>query len=84
MKKLLTPLLSMTAACLLLFSASSCTREYKCECVMTYSGVPGLPDSTVRDYPITDTKKNAKSMCEANSNTYKDGNITTVERCYLW
>jgi hypothetical protein len=51
---------------------------------MTYSGQPGLPVGQVREYSITDTKKNARSTCQASSKTYDDGNIHTVEDCDLF
>lgn len=63
---------------------SSCTREYICQCTIKYSGEPGLPDSTVREYEIRDTKKKAKSTCEANSGTYTTGNIKTEETCKIF
>lgn len=74
----------LVVACLLTISFTSCTREYICQCTVKYSGEPGLPDSTVREYEIRDTKKNAKSACEANSGTYTTGNIKTEENCRLF
>lgn len=67
-----------------LFAFSSCVQEYTCKCTMTYSGQVGLPEPTTRDYPIKDTKKGAISKCEANSTTYTEGSITTVEDCEIW
>jgi hypothetical protein len=63
---------------------SSCTREYICQCSIKYTGAPGLPDSTVREYTIKDTKKKAKSTCEANSGTYTTGDITAEEECHIY
>ncbi|HRO41507.1 MAG TPA: hypothetical protein PL009_01640 [Flavipsychrobacter sp.] len=63
---------------------SSCTREYICQCTIKYTGEPGLPDSTVREYEIRDTKKKAKSACEANSSTSTTGNIKTEETCKIF
>jgi hypothetical protein len=51
---------------------------------MTYSGQPGLPVGQVREYSITDTKKNARNACQANSKTYDKDNIHTVEECDLF
>lgn len=51
---------------------------------MTYSGNPGLPDVTTREYKIKDTKKEADAKCTANSATYQKDGITTVEECKLW
>lgn len=63
---------------------SSCTRDYICRCTIKYSGEPGLPDSSVREYEIRDTKKKATSACEANSGTYQTGNVTTEETCKIY
>ena len=84
MKKRFTTLLLALPALILLLSFASCTREYTCQCKMTYSGAPGLPEGTVREYPITDTKKKARSSCQAASGTYDDGGIHTVEECDLF
>lgn len=63
---------------------SSCTREYICQCTLTYSGKPGLPEPLVKEYPITDTKKNAISLCEEKSRTYDDNGVHTEEVCEVW
>lgn len=84
MKKRFTSLLTAVAALFVLFAATSCTREYTCQCKMTSSGQPGLPAPVTREYPITDTKKNAESACKAKSNTTNAGGITTVEDCDLF
>ena len=77
--------------CLLLFVAfagitamSSCTKNYTCHCDITYSGVPGLPDSTFKEYSITDTKSGAKSKCSGESLDKTQNYIHTVEKCYLY
>lgn len=84
MKKYFTSLSIAFSALVLLLSASSCTREYNCQCKMTYTGAPGLPQGEVREYPITDTKKNAESACKGSSKTYDNGGIHTVEDCDLF
>ena len=84
MKKIFTFCSALTLAGLFLFGNSSCTREYTCQCIMSYSGVPGLPDSTTREYTIQDTKKKAQDLCRGNSKVYQEGNITTREECDLW
>lgn len=84
MKKILTFILTFGLCSGLIISAGSCTREYTCQCVMTYSGSPGLPDSTVRDYTIRDTKNNARDLCQGNSKVYQEGTIVTHEDCDLW
>ena len=65
-------------------SVSSCHRKYICHCNIVYSGVPGLPDSTSKEFDITDTKSDADSKCKAESGTYVNNNITSVETCYLY
>ena len=63
---------------------SSCTREYICECKISFSGKPGLPDTITQEYPLRDTKKKAQSLCEANSSKKEESGITTIEDCYLY
>ena len=72
-------------------SMSSCVKNYTCHCDITYTGVPGLPDSTNNEYTISDTKANAKSKCSSQSGTFTNntqspemGTITTTENCYLY
>ena len=77
------PLL-LAAAFVILTGFSSCVREYTCQCTVTYTGQPGLPDSSLQEYPIKDTKKNAKSLCEANSYTSTESGITVTEKCELY
>ena len=84
MQKASTTVSLVLSGLVLLFLFSSCTRDYICQCTMTYEGKPGLPDSTLREYPITDTKQNAKKECEANSRTYESNGIITYEDCKLF
>lgn len=63
---------------------SSCVRDYTCQCTVKYSGAPGLPDSSTREYAVRDKKSKAKSTCEGKSGTYQTGNIKTVETCRLY
>ncbi len=81
--KLLNSLL-LSAAIITIVSATSCTKDYTCQCTIRYTGAVGMPDSTVNQYPIKDTKKGAKSACESKSATYTNGSITTVETCQLY
>jgi hypothetical protein len=68
-----------------LIGFSSCVREYTCQCVIKYSGQPGLPDSVIKEYSIRDTKKKAKSLCQGNSTApVTNGGITTEEVCDLF
>ena len=67
-----------------IITSSSCVKKYICHCNINYSGVPGLPDSTTKEFDISDTKSKAKSKCEAESGTYNNNSIKTVETCYLY
>lgn len=71
-------------AFLTITSMSSCVKEYLCQCTITYSGQPGLPEPETIEYPIKDTKKNAQSVCEANSATAQNGATKSVEECKLY
>lgn len=63
---------------------ASCTREYTCQCWISYSGAPGLPDSTLHEYTIRDSKKNAKKLCKDNSFTTEHNGVATKEDCALY
>lgn len=63
---------------------NSCTKKYTCQCAITYSGYPGLPDSTTQSYYITDSKSGAKSKCSGESGTYDNNGIHAVETCVLY
>lgn len=78
------PSLLLALAFVSLVGMSSCVREYTCQCGITYSGQPGLPDSTTKEYTVKDTKKKAKSICEGNSFTSEQNGIKTTEHCYLY
>jgi hypothetical protein len=83
MKKRFTSFLFALSAMILLF-ATSCTREYTCQCKMTYTGAPGLPQGEVRSYKIKDTKSGAESKCKEDSGEYDRDGIHTVEDCDLF
>lgn len=74
----------LVAALLVMITMNSCIHDYTCECEISYSGKPGLPDTLTRDYSISDTKKKAKSICEGNSKTTDLEGVHTVENCYLY
>lgn len=80
----LRTLLLLAIAGITLITTSSCVREYTCQCQIVYSGQPGLPDTLIREYPVKDTKKKAKSACEANSTTSDNNGIHTEEDCHLF
>ena len=63
----------------------SCPQEYTCQCVVKYTGTPpGITDSALHEFAIRDTKKEAKSKCEANSTTTSQDNVTMTEKCRLY
>ena len=72
-------------------SMSSCVKSYTCHCDITYSGVPGLPDSTNQEYTISNIKSTAQNECANASGTFtnttqspEQGTIKTKENCYLY
>jgi len=83
-RKFFRPVFFSAALFLSLFGAQSCTREFTCQCVIKYSGQPGLPDSVIREYPIRDRKGTAEDLCSANSNTSVNNGIRTEETCELF
>lgn len=65
--------------------ASSCVKKYTCQCVVKYSGSPGLPDSSIHEFDIHDTKKAAESVCKDESYDHSEPNgIKTTETCKLY
>jgi hypothetical protein len=80
----LRPSLLMAILFVSMVCMSSCVRKYICHCEISYSGQPGLPDTVIKEYDITDSKSNAKSKCEAESKTASANNINTVENCHLY
>lgn len=81
--KLRTALLVAIASVSIL-GLSSCVRDYVCQCEITYSGKPGLPDTLITSYKLTDTKKNAETLCQENSTESEEDGIKTVEVCDLY
>lgn len=84
MKRFILPVVTLLFLSIFCIAFSSCTREYTCQCTITYTGQPGLPEPDMREYKVKDTKKNAVSKCEGNSETSEINGITTVEDCKLW
>ncbi len=73
------------SALTILLSFSSCVREYTCQCTIKYTGQAGLPPDVRREYPIRDTKGQARDLCQGNSQKPKEqGGITTEEVCDLY
>lgn len=63
----------------------SCTQEYICQCSIKYTGnPPGLPDSSIVEFKIRNTKKEASTQCKANSTTVTKDGITLIETCQLY
>ena len=67
-----------------IITSTSCTKKYICHCNINYSGAPGLPDSTFKEYDITDTKDKAKRKGEGESGTHTNNFIPSVKTCYLY
>ena len=69
---------------------SSCVKTYTCHCTIVYTGNPGLPDTTVQEYTIKDTKAVAANKCLNASGSYsntgnpENGTINTTENCYIY
>ncbi len=76
--------LLFSAAAIFSLSVASCTKDYTCQCTISYSGAPGLPDTVVRAYTIRDKKTEAQNLCRANSSTSTNSGITTDESCELF
>jgi hypothetical protein len=76
---------SLVALCfVMMVFMSSCVRDYICRCETVYTGQPGMPDTLVKEYDVTDTKKNAKADCVNASNSSEKDGIKTVETCDLY
>ena len=80
----LRPFLIAAVAFISVICMSSCTRDFTCRCTFSYSGVPGLPDTTQTEYTINDTKAHAKSLCEGGSNVTDKNGVHTEENCALY
>lgn len=63
---------------------SSCVKDYTCQCRLTFSGKPGLPEPQIREYSLSNTLKEAKQECESRSRTYEVDGVRTVEECELY
>ena len=79
-----TAAITLTLAIAGIISMTSCNKKYTCHCNIVYSGTPGLPDSSSTEYTIEDNKGGATSKCSAQSGTYTNNNITSVENCYIY
>jgi hypothetical protein len=65
--------------------ANSCTHEYICQCVVTYTGVqPGLPDSSIHEFKIKDKRDAASKNCEANTTQTNQNGVVSDSRCKLF
>ncbi len=80
----LRPTLWLVMLFFVMIGMSSCVRKYICHCQISYTGSPGLPDTVIKEYDITDTKTNAQSTCRSNSKTFDNNGIHTVENCDLY
>ena len=82
MKFITTIILALAVAGAILMT--SCTKSYTCHCNIHYSGTPGLPDSSSQEYSIENNKAGAQSTCNAQSGTFNNNGIKTVETCFLY
>lgn len=80
MKRSLLIISSLIAA----LSFSSCVKDYTCQCKITFSGKPGLPEPQIREYELSNTLKQAKEECENRSQVYTSDGVTTTEACELY
>ncbi len=80
----LRPFLLLVMAIAGVVTTTSCVKNYTCQCTISYTGYPGLPDTLTQQYGITDTKSGATSKCKAASATYNNNGITTVETCLIY
>jgi len=65
-------------------SYTSCIKKYTCVCKIKYTGTPGLPDSSIKEFEITDSKSKAKTKCSNESGNYTYKNINTVANCDIY
>ncbi len=71
--------------CIVIFTLSSCTREYICQCAVEYTGnQPGLPATDTVEYNIKDTRDEAALKCEANSTEIDNAGVKFKETCVLF
>ena len=80
----LRPGLLLAFAFVFMTTMTSCVRDYICQCEITYTGHPALPDNKIREYDIKDSKKNAEKICTENSGQWEHGEIVTREECILF
>ena len=83
-KKFLPSLVAVGTLGLMSVGFTSCIKDYTCECEISYTGKPGLPASTKKQYTIKDKEDEAKSICENSSSTIVRDGITTTENCKLY
>lgn len=71
-------------AIIIVAGTSSCTQNFICQCEIAYSGQPGLPDTLINEYELSNTKKKAQEICESGSSENEEEGILTVETCKLY
>ena len=79
----LRTLLVLTLISAGILSMTSCVKNYTCTCTIKYSGYPGLPDSTIKEFEIKDTQAGAKDACKKESYSHDENGIHTDESCVL-
>jgi len=59
-------------------SFASCKKDYTCECTTTAAGITSTASVT-----INDTKKNAKSACDAKASSASVGGVSASTTCAI-
>ncbi len=80
----LRPTILLAIAFICMMSYTSCVKKYICHCDIKYSGYPGLPTNTSKEFEIQDLKSGAKTTCEKESDSSVTNNIKAIETCYLY
>ena len=80
----LRPTILLATAFISMMSYTSCVKKYICRCDIKYSGYPGLPPNNSKEFEIQNTKSNAKTTCEKESDSTVYNNIKAIETCYLY
>lgn len=65
-------------------SLTSCVKDFTCQCKISFSGKPGLPEPYIREYSLANTLKEAEQECANRSRHYVEDGVTTTEECQLY
>ena len=69
---------------IILVGMSSCVRTYTCQCYISYSGQPGLPDTLLQEYQIKGIKSQAKTDCQSHNMNKTTNGVTANVNCDLY